>query len=254
MIGTIKNWSAYVDDYFGRLDTGEVEFRFRNGLIYKIRPRTSDRSVINEIWFHHCYPLSKLSSIQQGKPWTTIDLGANIGIYSVYAAFHGATVYAFEPHPGNFAQLEKNIAINRMNDRIHPRQVAMSDKAGELELYLVEGDNEGGHSVVFKKGKSIKVPAVQFADAFHEANIDACDLLKVDVEGAEFNIFYSVPGDLWGRVNHIIVEVHESISWVGTNERNTGAALVEMLDSKGFDARLVLNHGLYLFASRKIAS
>ena len=65
------------------------------------------------------------------------DIGANIGLYSLYAAkVKAATVFAFEPNAGTSAILANNIMLNACEDRITPVQIALSDQQGVADFYL----------------------------------------------------------------------------------------------------------------------
>lgn len=72
-----------------------------------------------------------------------LDIGANVGMYSVYAAIvSGAKVYSFEPEALNFAELNKNIFINGLHDRIIAYCVALND-TDEINHLLLGGFAEG---------------------------------------------------------------------------------------------------------------
>jgi FkbM family methyltransferase len=68
-----------------------------------------------------------------------IDIGANVGMYSLWAAYtRGVIVYAFEPESQNYALLNKNIMSNKLDDKIVAYCVALSDSIGFSKLYLSE--------------------------------------------------------------------------------------------------------------------
>src|SRR4029450_4527251 len=69
-----------------------------------------------------------LESFQPGE--TVVDIGANIGMYTIYAAaFAGARVFAFEPDALNYAELNKNIFVNQLNDRVSAFCLALTDES-----------------------------------------------------------------------------------------------------------------------------
>ncbi len=122
---------------------------------------------------------------------TMVDLGANIGYYSLVAAAivgDSGSVYAFEPDPGNFELLQRNIARNGF-ERIHARNIAVSDGRGETRLFL-SADNQGDHRVYASgdeeaRGRGhVDVECVDF-DSFAEAEGVSPDLIKIDTQGAE---------------------------------------------------------------------
>ena len=60
---------------------------------------------------------------------TLVDIGANIGLYSIYAAaYTGCRVYAFEPEALNYAELNKNVFVNDLHGRVSAFCIAMSDE------------------------------------------------------------------------------------------------------------------------------
>jgi len=78
------------------------------------------------------------------RPGTTfVDLGANIGFYTVPLAVAakagGGVVVAFEPHPANYRRLSENVALNGLNDYVRLFELGLSSEEGEAELVLRQG-------------------------------------------------------------------------------------------------------------------
>jgi len=126
-------------------------------------------------------------AIQPGM--VVVDVGANIGMYTLYAARQtGSTgkVISFEPGPRPFKILKDNIQVNGFLETgiIDFRQVAVSDRAGTATL-TVYPDNSG-HSTLFDEsasGQKIEVVTQRLDDAL--ADQARVDVIKVDAEGAE---------------------------------------------------------------------
>ena len=125
-----------------------------------------------------------------------LDIGANIGSYTVLAATTAqARVIAFEPHPRTAASLERNVAHNRLGERVDIRRVALSAAEGEGSLtdgldamnYLVVGD-PGSRS-----GDLCQVPLRTLDGEVGEATPT---MLKIDVEGHEESVLAGGPGVL----------------------------------------------------------
>lgn len=118
------------------------------------------------------------------KGMTVLDIGAHIGYYTLLAANlvgENGRVYAFEPHPHNFAVLEKNVRINGYKNVVLV-QKAVSSKSEHINLYLSEWGT--GHSLSNQVGKrSIVVEAVPLDEFL--GNDYKVDVIKIDIEGAE---------------------------------------------------------------------
>jgi len=118
-----------------------------------------------------------------------VDLGANIGYYSLLAARlvgSKGRVYAFEPEPTNYSLLLKNIELNEYHNII-PVSKAVSNAAGTVRLFL-DNQDTGAHTICEpgKKGKSIEVESVTL-DEFFKDREPQIDVIKMDIEGAEMS-------------------------------------------------------------------
>lgn len=114
------------------------------------------------------------------------DVGANKGSYLYWMARWARRVVAFEPQPDLAAYLEKACeALPLRNVTVEPRGV--SDHSGVLELYLPSINSPEASLVPIVGARSVKVPVVALDDYF--APSDRLDVLKVDVEGAELDVF-----------------------------------------------------------------
>jgi FkbM family methyltransferase len=114
-----------------------------------------------------------------------LDIGANIGYYSLFAAKlvgEKGTVFAFEPAPDNFALLVKNIELNGFSNII-PVQKAVSSKTGRGRLFL--SSDPVLHSMHQHNGKRSIEVEVTSIDEFIENRNCPVDLIKMDVEGLE---------------------------------------------------------------------
>lgn len=121
-----------------------------------------------------------------------VDIGANIGIYSLELADHFAEVVAFEPHPVTFKLLEINVEINAALN-VKCMQLALSDRNGIAELVNDSGDNAGASSLERKRldgviGGCHQVIVERGADAITTATNRRVSLLKIDVEGHELKV------------------------------------------------------------------
>ena len=204
----VQNPSEYLRDRQGWLKTPTMHLKLRNGLTIILRSGTSDRCVFNDLWLERAYDLPGL---QYEKYRSIIDIGAHIGLYALFAADASpkAQIYAFEPESENFALLQKNIDNNHLSDRIHAFAKGIGAKEGTLQLNVMPGRGECNSSYrQMEESFSLQVPVTTLENIFRSENIDYCDLLKVNCEGEEYNIFLSMPDSLFDSIGAIILNYH----------------------------------------------
>jgi len=146
---------------------------------------------------------------------TAVDVGANIGYMTVLLAnrAHSGQVWAFEPHPDNFADLEHNMERNTVAGRPLPNlmNAAVSDMAGQLTIVTPEGfaQNRGLSSVTAQvDGTGEQCRAVTLDVMFPKDT--RVDVMKIDVEGHEMNVLnggQNLFGE--GRVRDCVFESHD---------------------------------------------
>ena len=162
--------------------------------------------------------------------WRVVDVGANIGVFALWAERLGADVSAYEPEPGTYASLVANV----QGRRISPTQAALvGEPVPSVRLYLSELDSTR-HTVVGKEiesGEPLRefadVPTVTLADVVGPG----CDLLKLDCEGAEFEALLRADDETLRRARRIILEFHRV---AGSPE-----TLLERLEAAGMNANVL---------------
>ena len=194
----------------------------KGGASFHCRKKTSDRFVVNEI-FSTTYPVDITESS------VVVDAGANIGAFTVYAAMIAkqGRVCVFEPDPTNHAQLKKNVELNKL-ENVTLFQDALAARNETRELFLSKR-NKGASSMFHGGGKSHQINCVAFGDVFEHCGIDHIDVLKVDVEGAEYEILFSGSDEVFKRIDQITLEFHD---FLGLPHRYPD--LVAFLKDKGY--------------------
>jgi FkbM family methyltransferase len=134
-----------------------------------------------------------------------VDVGANIGTFSIFIYNYAKEIFALEPIPNNFNYLIKNLIDNNLS-KVKPYQIAIGGKSGKRKMLtngLAEG--EGGWSLD-DKGE-LEVGCLSLADFMQQEKIEYIDLLKLDVEGAELEIVQAedFPAK---KIGTIIGEIH----------------------------------------------
>jgi FkbM family methyltransferase len=115
-----------------------------------------------------------------------VDVGANVGIYSVLAsAVAGARTAAFEPVPANVARLLDNIRVNAIEGVVSVHPVALGAQSGRLRIEAAPG----AENRVYLPGRSALAGLVEVdVRRLDEVLSDAPTLIKIDVEGYEFPV------------------------------------------------------------------
>src|SRR5262249_33761571 len=133
------------------------------------------------------------------------DCGANIGITSLFLAarYPNARIYSIEPDPGNFALLKRNVSQER---RISPIYGALVGSPRE-QVYLTTDAPAWGNSIATTK-IGVAVNALTIDEICQENGLTYIDLLKVDIEGAEKELFAN--GQFLKRVSCGIIELHNN--------------------------------------------
>ena len=172
-----------------------------------------------------------LNTIRPGDVF--IDVGANIGYYTVVASkVVGPTghVFAFEPDPASFAILERNVRENGLTN-VTLEQKALSNEPGLLRLYIA-GENKGDHRLFDQADaprEFVDVEALRLDDYLEEHDTTV-DFIKVDTQGAEGIILEGMLGTI--RANPGIAMVMEympvSLRSVGTDPEEMIARLEEL--------------------------
>ncbi len=145
-----------------------------------------------------------------------IDVGAQIGRYTLLAAAEGARVISIEPEPSNFDLLVRNVQRNGFTS-VEALPLALADHAGEATLYLPGLTDTGtpsldpgwSHSGTHTPQRTaIQVQVDTLDHVVGSRGLDQVDWLKVDVEGTEVQVLHGAAATL-PRVNRLILEVTE---------------------------------------------
>jgi FkbM family methyltransferase len=140
-----------------------------------------------------------------------IDIGANIGVFALWASSKGASVTCYEPGPDTFDCLVRN-AAGRPIEVMHAAVVGHSHSGGMVRLYLHEERSTRNTLLGREIGSGqeltshVDVPAV----SIDKVLADGCDLLKVDCEGAEFDIFDGIDVAVLRQTQRVVVEFHRT--------------------------------------------
>ena len=205
----------------------------------------SDISIMREVLVEGEY--GQVLPLLPAGPVRVLDIGANLGSFTVWLQHHHGLreAYCFEPEPGSFNLCRFNLANNGC-ETATPIPKAIGGRNRTIEMWTDTArpgsvNIYGQPSSAAKEKKSVEVIAL--AD-WLRATPGNFDLLKMDCEGAEWEIFRETPPDLLRRFNVIIAEVHAD-----PVQPNTPVAeFRQRLEAAGFTTVRDDNcwHGLYI--------
>jgi len=167
------------------------------------------------------------------------DVGANVGLYTCFAAQKSNITVAFEPHPKNAERLRENIAFNHLTN-VKVREEALSDTEGTAKL-AVTGTSvagEGTHALATGSERKTVDICVAIADNLPQ-DVPAPDVVKIDVEGAEMSVLRGMKETL-SSCRVVYCETHaEKLSDRGESHE---AVVITFLDA-GFSVEMIESRG-----------
>lgn len=189
-----------------------------NDIFFRIYPEQNydDRHIIRKTKLPEYKELTFLQKYLC-KNITFIDIGANIGTYSLFVAKicnNNLNLFAFEPNKNTYKKLLFNLTLNNINS-CNIFNYAISNKIQETHLWL-DGNNDGANSLLpNNKNKKQKIQTTTLLNICQKKHIKKIDLLKIDVEGFEdkalLPFFTNAPKNLLPKI--IVIETLHKNLW-----------------------------------------
>jgi FkbM family methyltransferase len=183
--------------------------------IINIRPNTTDVDLFSDVFLEKDFSLGFLDL----HPQTIIDAGANVGYTSIFftIAYPHAKIFAIEPEESNFEMLRRNVKYFR---NIIPINAALWNKKEELQI-LDPGKGKWGFQTIKsnEEKKSGKVNTITVDRLIDLHKINTIDVFKINIEGAEKELFSS-NFEWLVKTNVIIIELHDRFRDGCTKELN----------------------------------
>jgi FkbM family methyltransferase len=217
----LSNWPRYLFNYSFRR-SNPAQYRMRDG-IRMIDGSGTLAGTLAVVFVRREY--GDLAKFQ-----TIVDIGAHLGGFAVYAARScpDARIYCYEPEQRNFALLKRNIDINGLDGRVSVFQSAVASNSGARDLAV--GDSLVNSFHIPPPNASLEtVDCTTLKDIFVHQGLEAIDLLKINCEGAEYEILESCSHADFNRIANIRLEYHN----LDTVNRN-GDSLARFLQSRGY--------------------
>jgi FkbM family methyltransferase len=202
LVRRVKNWPTVLAARVGLRQIDAV--RFRDGSTWRLLDVRPGFAVLREVYLERIYD-ARFHIDPRG---TILDLGANVGMFTVLAAKklvpHGRVV-AVEPNPDVAAVLRRNLEENGIAN-VDLIEAAAYTSDGEARLELAS--HSSGASIWRKEqgGKIVMVSTVKVSRVVED--LGSVELLKVDIEGAEWPIFFDSDPKMWKSIKRIAMEFH----------------------------------------------
>ncbi|MDA4112486.1 MAG: FkbM family methyltransferase [Thaumarchaeota archaeon] len=198
----------YAKYYFGINQTVS-----RDGLLWEIAPDVPE--AIASLLLHERRASEFLLNLFKPQK-VFVDVGANVGGYSVRAGAKGMKVFAFEPNPDIFRLMKRNAEINHVS--LDAFQCALGSSNGQARLLV----NGASSSISSEEGIPVEMRTL---DSF---SLPAVDLVKIDVESYELEVLQGARRTLEEYHPALMVEMHD---WAGAKKE---AALFGLLTELGY--------------------
>lgn len=181
----------------------EVNFEVENQAFKIVSPDDQYWGSIKDVLLIREYEYLTEFELQNFKG-LVVDAGAHVGLFSIVASRFARKIVSIEPNSKNYCLLYKNCETNKINN-ILPLNKVLCENEGTVKLY--KGVDSGCSSIVkglntqfnYSQGVTLQRIIEEFGDI---------DLLKLDVEGAEFGIFQNIEINHLKRINAIVAEIH----------------------------------------------
>jgi FkbM family methyltransferase len=170
--------------------------------------------MFGEVWHDKDYDVPRVP-INKGD--VVLDIGANQGFFSCYAADQGAQVYAFEPSPDSYQTLQSNIKTNGFDDRVVAKPWAVGAENGTVELicsdWLGGGMNTTKPEFATNVGMNItnkvaQIPCYSLSHLIAEFGLAQIKICKLDCEGAELDILKGLKPEDRTKITAFVIEYH----------------------------------------------
>jgi FkbM family methyltransferase len=211
--------------------------RFRSGLQITMVPASHEDwdFLFREIFLDKCYQPTPDFIPRPG--WTVVDLGANMGFFTCQTGFANpdVRVVAVEPLPLYAETLRNNIQDNHLKNALAIEGAICGDPGLTIPItvwFTAAGELRAGDvPKTAARVETINAKGYTLPEIFQLGKVERCDLLKVDIEGAEYDLFEKIPGELWQKIQRIVMEVHNSAA-------HSEMEIVRVLKRNGFKIHL----------------
>lgn len=228
----------------------QTEVNFNNTKITGYWRDQADESVWTEIFKLREY--RQAEEIIKNSKKVILDIGAHAGFFALYCRVLNSEtkIICVEPEPQNIKILNEHLQLNKIpNVEVEPS--ALAEKSGRREMFV--SSDSSFHFLLAdgeKTDSKITVNCLSLRDLCKKYRIDSIDIMKMDIEGGEYELFNGWTEDDWKMISTIIMEYHD----FKKNKHNT---LREILRKNGFSveehpSKFENTLGFYFARNKKI--
>jgi len=228
-----KNWYIYPKVYYKLINDEYIIFETKTDLKIKIRTNSTDLMALTNVWMTNEYDIENFQIAEND---TIIDIGAHIGLFSLLVSQFCKTgkIFSFEPMGDNFDLLISNLKLNHI-ENIHPFNFAVSKNTSNVNLFL--NSDQSAHSIFSSDSESVTIQSISLQRILDENKISSCKLLKLDCEGAEYEIIDSLPIEYFNKIENIVIEYH-----LADSKPELGKNLITKIQDAGFKIKTREHH------------
>jgi FkbM family methyltransferase len=183
-----------------------------------VRLRLRNAGTIIEAPVIDLWPVCEVFALETyawpGLPWADIqhvvDCGANVGAFSLWIALKtNARIFAVEPNPRAYPLFERNLTV--FKGRVRLLRAVVAGQQGNRILHDSGFAARSSIAAVASGSSTVSVRAVTLEDIIKESGFPQIDLLKMDIEGAEEEVFASASPVTLGMVRTALIEFHPNM-------------------------------------------
>lgn len=193
-----------------RIIHGELHIVTKKGSHILCPNSVPARAPIFEVFGYDSYRLSELNPDLSEQRMNILDIGAHVGSFTIamMERFPKSRCICYEPSPKTFEYLRKNIEMNGLQGRVKLRAVAVLAEDRSTDFYEASDASGCNSAIMLPSGtRTRKVKGVAFDNV--AVGIDGeIDLLKLDCEGAEYEILFNSKASSWGKIRRVVFEYH----------------------------------------------
>jgi FkbM family methyltransferase len=219
----VENWHIPILYYFG-IKNGESVIQLKNGLKCIIRDKSDSIAFFENFFININFPTDEFWINDDD---TIIDVGAHIGTFTLLASSKAKNgkIISIEPSKESFKIFEKNVNLNDLTN-VNLMNYGVWSKSGKMKLYINE--ESIGNSIIIKSQNEETIDVISLNEIIKKFNIEKINFLKIDCEGAEYEIILKLEEEVLEKIEKISMEVHGGVG------KHTINDLMKFLKSNGF--------------------